>query len=105
MPYLRHKELTHIINKINPRAIIIPGIYRKFNYLEMVEELKKEHPDLKYTFLLDESIPGPYPENTFSLMEIAKEPWEEKKARTSPLCQAVPGARGLREPYTRNAER
>ncbi len=79
MPYLRQKELTHIINKINPSAIIIPGIYRKFNYLEMVEDLKKENPDLKYTFLLDESIPGPYPANTFSLMEIAKEPWEEKK--------------------------
>lgn len=78
MPYLRHKELTHIIQKIDPRAIIIPGIYRKFNYLEMVEELKKEFPSLKYTFLLDETIPGPYPENTYSLMQIAREAWEQK---------------------------
>lgn len=72
MPYLRHKELTHIIQKIDPRAIIIPGIYRKFNYLEMIEELKQEFPSLKYTFLLDETISPPYPENTYSLTEIAK---------------------------------
>jgi non-ribosomal peptide synthetase component E (peptide arylation enzyme) len=79
MPYLRHKELTHIIGKIDPRAIIIPGIYRKFNYLEMVEELKANHPNLKYAFLLDETIPGPYPPDTYSLTAIAREPWEEKK--------------------------
>jgi non-ribosomal peptide synthetase component E (peptide arylation enzyme) len=75
MPYLRHKELTHIIQKIEPRAIIIPGMYRKFNYLEMIQELKQEFPGLKCTYLLDETIPGPYPENTYSLMDIAsKEP-------------------------------
>jgi non-ribosomal peptide synthetase component E (peptide arylation enzyme) len=78
MPYLRHKELAHVIEKIDPRAIIIPGIYRKFNHLEMAGDLKKEHPGLKFTFLLDDSIPGPYPENTHSLMDIAKEPWEQK---------------------------
>jgi len=78
MPYLRHKELTHIIQKIDPRAIIVPGIYRNFNYLEMVEELKGEFPSLKHTFLLDETISAPYPENTHSLLELAKQPWEEK---------------------------
>jgi len=79
MPYLRHKELAHIIQKIDPRAIIVPGIYRKFNYLEMIEELKKDYPNLKYTFLLDSTISGPYPVNVHSLIQIAKEPWEEKK--------------------------
>ncbi len=81
MPYLRHKELTHIIEKIDPRAIIIPGIYRKFNYLEMIQELKQQFPSLKHTFLLDETIPGPYPDNTHSLMQIAREPWEDKVDR------------------------
>ncbi|MDQ1238860.1 MAG: acyl-CoA synthetase [Thermodesulfobacteriota bacterium] len=78
MPYLRHKELTHIIEKIDPRAIIVPGIYRKFNYLEMIEELKKDHPNLKYAFLLDSTISGPYPEGVRSLIDIAEEPWENK---------------------------
>ncbi|MCX5861025.1 MAG: AMP-binding protein [Desulfomonile sp.] len=78
MPYLRHKELTHIIEKIGPRAIIVPGIYRKFNYMEMVEELKRDHPNLKYTFLLDSTILGPYPKDVYSLIDIAKEPWEQK---------------------------
>lgn len=78
MPYLRHKELTHIIEKIDPRAIIVPGIYRKFNYLEMVNELRQDHKNLKYAFLLDDTIPGPYPPDTYSLMDIAREPWEEK---------------------------
>lgn len=78
MPYLRHKELSHIIEKIDPRAIIVPGMYRKFNYLEMIEELKKEHANLKYTFLLDSTIAGPYPENVHSLIDIAKAPWETR---------------------------
>ncbi len=78
MPYLRHKELDHIINKIDPRAIIVPGVYRKFNYVEMVEDLKKQHPGLKYTFLLDDTFEGPLPEGTYSLRKIASEPWEEK---------------------------
>jgi non-ribosomal peptide synthetase component E (peptide arylation enzyme) len=81
MPYLRHKELTHIIQKIDPRAVIIPGIYRKFNYLEMAEDLRRDHPGLKYVFLLDQTIPGPYPENVYSLTDIAQEPWEEKTDR------------------------
>ncbi len=72
MPYLRHKELSHVIRKIDARAIIIPGIYRKLNYLEMIEDLKREFPSLKYTFLLDGTILGPYPENTYSLMDIAE---------------------------------
>lgn len=79
MPYLRHKELTHIIGKIDPRAIVVPGVYRKFNYLEMVEDLKRENQNLKYTFLLDETIEAPYPKNVYSLAHIAREPWEEKK--------------------------
>lgn len=78
MPYLRNKELAHVIEKIDPRAIIIPGSYRKFNHLEMVEELKRDHKSLKYTFLLDETIPGPYPSDTYSLTSIAREPWEER---------------------------
>jgi len=78
MPYLRHKELTHIIEKIDPRAIIVPGIYRKFNYLEMIEELKKDHQNLKCAFLLDSTIPGPYPQGVRSLIEIAEEPWEAR---------------------------
>jgi non-ribosomal peptide synthetase component E (peptide arylation enzyme) len=79
MPYLRHKELTHIIQKIDPRAIIIPGVYRKFNYVEMVEDLKKDHPNLKYTFLLDETAPAASLPGVFSLMELASQPWETKK--------------------------
>ncbi len=78
MPYLRHKELAHIIEKINPKAIIVPGIYRKFNHMGMAQDLKKDYPDLKFTFLLDETIPGPYPEGVRSLLQISEEPWEEK---------------------------
>ncbi|MEW6349770.1 MAG: AMP-binding protein [Thermodesulfobacteriota bacterium] len=82
MPYLRHKELAHIIEKIQPRAIIVPSMYRKFNHLEMAQDLKKDYPDLKFTFLLDETVPGPYPEGVHSLLLISKEPWEDKVDRS-----------------------
>jgi non-ribosomal peptide synthetase component E (peptide arylation enzyme) len=78
MPYLRHKELAHIIEKIDPRAIIIPGIYRKFNYLDMVQELKQTYPNLAYCFLLDSTISGPYPEGVYSLPDLVAQSWENK---------------------------
>lgn len=78
MPYLRHKELTHIIEKIEPRAVIIPGIYRKFNYLEMIQELRKEFAELAYCFLLDSTISGPHPDGVYSLPDIVAEPWENR---------------------------
>jgi acyl-CoA synthetase (AMP-forming)/AMP-acid ligase II len=45
----------------------------------MVEELRRDHPNLKFVFLLDKSIPAPYPEDVYSLIDIAKEQWEQKK--------------------------
>lgn len=73
MPYYRERELSHMLEQTAPRAIIIPGIYRKYNYLDMVVDLKKKHPNIKYTFLLDESIDRPYPYETYSLVEIIQE--------------------------------
>lgn len=72
-PYLRQKELESFVEKTRAVAVVIPHVYRKFNYLEMYDDLRKRFPSLKYFFLFDEEVPDGAPENTFSLVRLAEE--------------------------------
>jgi len=71
-PYLRQKELESFVEKTKAQAVIIPHIYRKFNYLEMYDGLRRRFPSLTHFFLFDEEIPENAPENTFSLVKLAE---------------------------------
>ncbi len=56
-PYMRHRELSYMIETTQASAVVCPYIYRKFNYLDMFEELKDKSPNFKYIFLLSEDKP------------------------------------------------
>jgi len=78
-PYLREKELTYMVERTEAVAVVIPHIYRKFNYLEMYSELQKTSPYLKYFFLFDEEVPDGAPEGSFSLFKLANRDVVESK--------------------------
>ena len=78
-PYLREKELTYMVERTEAVAVVIPHIYRKFNYLEMYSELQKTSPYLKYFFLFDEEVPDGAPEGSFSLFQLANRDVDESK--------------------------
>jgi len=78
-PYLREKELTYMVERTEAVAVVIPHIYRKFNYLEMYSELQKTSPYLKYFFLFDEEVPAGAPEGSFSLFKLANRDVDESK--------------------------
>ena len=78
-PYLREKELTYMVERTQAVAVVIPHIYRKFNYLEMYSELQKTSPYLKYFFLFDEEVPAGAPEGSFSLFKLANRDVDESK--------------------------
>jgi non-ribosomal peptide synthetase component E (peptide arylation enzyme) len=72
-PYLRERELEYMVERTQATAVVIPHVYRKFDYLGMYSELRKRFAHLKYFFLFDDQIPDGAPENTFSLTRMAKE--------------------------------
>ncbi len=72
-PYLRQRELEYMLEKTEATAVVIPEVYRKFNYLEMYQDLQKRFTHLKYFFLFDDRVPSGAPEGTFSLIQMVEE--------------------------------
>jgi 2,3-dihydroxybenzoate-AMP ligase len=72
-PYLRQKELEYMVERTEATAVIIPNVYRKFDYLEMYKDLQQRFPHLKYIFLFDDEVPDSAPEGTYSLTKLVQE--------------------------------
>ena len=72
-PYLRQRELEYMLEKTEATAVVIPEIYRKFNYLDMYKDLQKRFTHLKYFFLFDDQVPQGAPEGTFSLTQLVED--------------------------------
>ncbi len=72
-PYLRQRELEYMLEKTEATAVVIPEIYRKFNYLDMYKDLQKRFTHLKYFFLFDDQVPEGAPAGTFSLTQLVEE--------------------------------
>lgn len=72
-PYLRERELEYMVERTEATAVVIPGVYRKFDYLEMYRGLQKRFSHLKYIFLFDEKVPKSAPTGTYSLTTLAQE--------------------------------
>ncbi len=46
-PYLRERELEYMVERTQASAVVIPYVYRKFDYLEMYRALRKRFSHLK----------------------------------------------------------
>ena len=68
-PYLRQRELEYMLERTEAVAVVIPEVYRKFNYLDMYKELQQKFSHLKYFFLFDDEVPAGAPEGTCSLTQ------------------------------------
>jgi len=72
-PYLRQRELEYMVERTEATAVVIPHIYRKFDYMEMYKGLQGQFPHLKYIFLFDDVVPDSAPEGTYSLTKMVRE--------------------------------
>lgn len=72
-PYLREKELEYMVRTTEATAVVIPHVYRNFDYLEMYRGLKRGFEHLKYIFLFEERVPPGAPDGTHSLVAMAEE--------------------------------
>lgn len=71
-PYLRQRELEYMLEKTEATAVVIPSVYRKFDYLGMYQDLQKTFSHLKYFFLFDDEVPANAPEGTTSLIKMVE---------------------------------
>ena len=70
-PYLRERELEYMVERTEATAVVIPHVYRQFNYLQMYRELQRCFPHLKYFFLFDDEVPAGAPDGTYSITQMA----------------------------------
>ena len=72
-PYLRQRELEYMMELTEASMVVIPHVYRKFDYLEMYKGFMEKFPSLKQVYLFDEQVPAAAPEGTKSLVATAQE--------------------------------
>ncbi len=88
LPHFRHAEVLSILKYTEPVGIVIPPEFRKFNYLDMIQEIRREVPSLKYVFVIGDDAPR----GALSVKEMEKRPLDERyssdyfrKTRFSPF--------------------
>jgi non-ribosomal peptide synthetase component E (peptide arylation enzyme) len=72
-PYLRQRELEYMVQRTEASAVVIPHVYRNFDYLEMYKGLKDRFPHLTQIFLFDNDVPQNAPDGTYSLTRQAEQ--------------------------------
>jgi non-ribosomal peptide synthetase component E (peptide arylation enzyme) len=75
---LRQREMEYILNGVEAVGVVFPWKFRKFDYLEMIQEIRPRLPNLQYLFMTDERVPG----GVISLRKMVEQPLEEKYLQT-----------------------
>lgn len=71
---LRHTEMAHVLGFTAARAIVMPWKYRDFDYMDMVNELRTNLPNLKHIIIWGEDAPS----GTLPLKNILNAPLGKK---------------------------
>lgn len=81
----RQHEIKHFIKGAGAVGYFIPGVYRKFDYPALAEEVKQDNPDLKYVF-----VAGEPKDDQISLSELLETPIENQWAEQVTKCRPDP---------------
>ena len=74
MPTFRQTELKWIGDQTQAVGLVIPRVYRNFDYYQMARELQLELPHLKHIIVAGDEVP----EGCLSLKELMEHPYEEE---------------------------
>jgi len=74
MTTFRHTEIKEIASLTQAVGIVIPKEYRNFDHYQMVKELQRDWPSLKYIIVMGEDVP----EDCISLKKIMEHPYEKE---------------------------
>lgn len=83
----RQKEVGYILGYAATRMLLIPDTYRRFDYVDMVTQLKPELPALEQVFVVGDNVPN----GMRSFTELLETPWEaEVSEATLAACRPDP---------------
>jgi len=71
---LRERDMEYILRDTGAVAVVIPDEFRDFNYIKMIEELRRQLPQLREVFVVGKEIPH----WAVSFREIIQQPLEDK---------------------------
>lgn len=54
----RHSEIRHFVDASGAVAYMVPGMFQKFDYRQLAQEIQRDCPTLKSVFVLDDTLPG-----------------------------------------------
>ncbi|MFZ3047865.1 MAG: AMP-binding protein [Desulfatirhabdiaceae bacterium] len=70
----RHSEVKNILQFCESKSVFIPDVFRKFNYVQMIQEMKSDLPALKHIFVIGDRIP----DGMMSYEAFASKKWEDE---------------------------
>jgi non-ribosomal peptide synthetase component E (peptide arylation enzyme) len=71
---LRRREIEYIMKHCGAVGVINPGVYRNFDYFNMIKEIWPNLPSLRYIFVMGDNVP----QEAISINEMIQRPLEEK---------------------------
>jgi non-ribosomal peptide synthetase component E (peptide arylation enzyme) len=83
----RHSEVRYILNFSESKTMIIPDEFRRFDYVDMIQELRPELSHLEHVIVIGEKVPR----EMMSFKEFSERRWEEESSLEA-LEKNKPGA-------------
>ncbi|HET7340852.1 MAG TPA: AMP-binding protein, partial [Methylomirabilota bacterium] len=84
-PIYRASELRFMVNRLESKAVVIPGVFRGFDHAAMLAELRPELPSVRHVFVA-RGAPGP---GMVALAALTDTAWEQREGRR-PLAGSDP---------------
>jgi cyclohexanecarboxylate-CoA ligase len=85
MPIFRHRELRFMLGFAEARVMVVPRVFRGFNHLAMLEELRGELPALRHVLCIEDG-----PEGSFEQALLARR-WEDEQDGPALFAERRPG--------------
>lgn len=79
VPIYRDREIDYMIKMTETKMLVIPDMFRNFDYTEMVVRLRDEWPHMEKVFVVGEKIP----KNMEAFSKLFAYPWENEADRAS----------------------
>lgn len=73
---IRHQEMEAILRKTEASAVVIPYVFRNFDFFAMIEEIRTRLPSLRHVLVVSDQVP----KGTLSIRQMAEAPVERRYA-------------------------
>lgn len=84
IPIYRDREIGYMVQEAESKVLVVPDVFRGYNYTEMVTRLHPQWPTLEHVFVIGDVVP----DGMESFSKLTDEPWEER-ARVAALDEIV----------------